>query len=170
MKLEEHRREVKQKEREIEKLRQKTEEKSGPDPSEVQSLRDKVKHLEREAREARKRAKKAESDARKSVEQASSQASSSPAPAASGDGVAVDPERVVESIEKWVESHRSDRRAVTLHVHPFTAAYLHRPVPSYQTEWFMKYYVRVHIESDPSMSPLDYRFVDTRSGAVLDEA
>jgi hypothetical protein len=34
----------------------------------------------------------------------------------------------------------------------------------------MKYYVRVHIESDPSMSPLDYRFVDTRSGAVLDEA
>ncbi|PEN11353.1 ribonuclease G [Longibacter salinarum] len=169
MKLEESRRQLNQKESEIEKLREKADEGgSGPDPSELQSLRDKLKHYQREAREARKRAKKAESDARKATEKA--ETSTNRAPAASGDGVAVDPEQVVRSIEEWVEAHRSDRRAVTLHVHPFTAAFLHRPVPSYQTEWFMKYYVRVHIESDPTMSPLDYRFVDTRSGAVLEEA
>ncbi|HHP7239624.1 Rne/Rng family ribonuclease [Longibacter sp.] len=168
MQLEESRQAVKQKEREIEKLRQKADDSSGPDESELQSLRDKLKHYQREAREAEKRAEKAEEKARNAAK--SSDAGSKTVPASSGDGVAVDPEQVVHSIEKWVESHRSDRRAVTLHVHPFTAAFLHRPVPSYQTKWFMKYYVRVHIESDPTMSPLDYRFVDTRTGSVLEEA
>jgi len=167
IKLEERQRELKKQERRIKQLKDQAG--RSPDSSELQSLRDKVKHLESEAEKARERAKKAEADARRTAQKKKQQRQKQRPPATSGDGVAVDPDSVINAIEQWVESHRSDLRAVTLHVHPFTAAFLHRPVPSYQTEWFMKYYVRVHIESDASMSPLDYRFVDTRSGAVIDE-
>ena len=177
IKLEERQRELKEQERKIKELKdQSGNEGSGdrPDPSEVQGLRDKVQHLEDKAKKARERARKAERESRRKVEerkkQQTQQQTQKRPPATSGDGVAVDPDSVINAIEQWVESHRSDRRAVTLHVHPFTAAFLHRPVPSYQTEWFMKYYVRVHIESDASMSPLDFRFVDARSGAVLNDA
>jgi ribonuclease G len=173
IKLEERQRELKEQERKIKELKDQSENGSAddrPDPSELQSLRDKVQHLEGEAKKARQRARKAERQARRKAEERKKQQSQQRPPATSGDGVAVDPESVINAIEQWVESHRSDRRAVTLHVHPFTAAFLHRPVPSYQTEWFMKYYVRVHIEPDASMSPLDFRFVDTRSGAVLNDA
>ena len=167
IKLEERQRELKKQERRIKQLKDQAG--RSPDSSELQSCRDKVKHLESEAEKARERAKKAEADARRTAQKKKQQRQKQRPPATSGDGVAVDPDSVINAIEQWVESHRSDLRAVTLHVHPFTAAFLHRPVPSYQTEWFMKYYVRVHIESDASMSPLDYRFVDTRSGAVIDE-
>jgi len=173
MKLEERRSELKKQERKIEELREAAE--SAPSNEnadrELQSLRDKVKALQREARAAQNRAQKAEDEARKAAETGRSEpAPSSQMPAASGDGVAVDPESVIASIERWVESHRNSRRAVTLHVHPFTAAYLHRPVPSYQTTWFMKHLVRVHIEPDATMSPVGYRFVDTETGDVIEEA
>ena len=169
IKLEDRQRELNEQERKIKKLRDQSEDGSADersDSSEIQSLRDKVKQLKSEAKKARERARKAEKNKRRKAENQKQQHP----PATSGDGVVVDPDRVINAIEQWVESHRSDRRAVTLHVHPFTAAFLHRPVPSYQTEWFMKYYVRVHIEPDASMSPLDYRFVDARSGAVLNDA
>jgi len=177
IKLEERQRELKEQERKIKELKDQSGNEGSedrPDPSEVQGLRDKVQHLEDKAKKARERARKAERESRRKVEerkkQQTQQQTQKRPPATSGDGVAVDPDSVINAIEQWVESHRSDRRAVTLHVHPFTAAFLHRPVPSYQTEWFMKYYVRVHIESDASMSPLDFRFVDARSGAVLNDA
>jgi len=173
MKLEERRSELKKQERKIEELREAAESAPSNEDAdrELQSLRDKVKALQREARAAQNRAQKAEDEARKAAETGRSEpAPSSQMPAASGDGVAVDPENVIASIERWVESHRNSRRAVTLHVHPFTAAYLHRPVPSYQTTWFMKHLVRVHIEPDATMSPVGYRFVDTETGDVIEEA
>jgi len=173
MKLEERRSELKKQERKIEELREAAESTPSNEDAdrELQSLRDKVKQLQREARAAQNRAQKAEDEARKAAETGHTEpAPSSQMPAASGDGVAVDPENVIASIERWVESHRNSRRAVTLHVHPFTAAYLHRPVPSYQTTWFMKHLVRVHIEPDATMSPVGYRFVDTETGDVIEEA
>jgi len=173
MKLEERRSELKKQERKIEELREAAESAPSNEDAdrELQSLRDKVKELQREARAAQNRAQKAEDEARKAAETGRTEpAPSSQMPAASGDGVAVDPENVIASIERWVESHRSSRRAVTLHVHPFTAAYLHRPVPSYQTTWFMKHLVRVHIEPDATISPVGYRFVDTETGDVIEEA
>ena len=173
MKLEERRSELKKQERKIEELREAAESAPSDEDAdrELQSLRDKVKELQREARAAQNRAQKAEDEARKAAETGRTEpAPSSQMPVASGDGVAVDPENVIASIERWVESHRSSRRAVTLHVHPFTAAYLHRPVPSYQTTWFMKHLVRVHIEPDATISPVGYRFVDTETGDVIEEA
>ena len=173
MKLEERRSELKKQERKIEELREAAESAPSDEDAdrELQSLRDKVKELQQEARAAQNRAQKAEDEARKAAETGRTEpAPSSQMPAASGDGVAVDPENVIASIERWVESHRSSRRAVTLHVHPFTAAYLHRPVPSYQTTWFMKHLVRVHIEPDATISPVGYRFVDTETGDVIEEA
>jgi len=65
--------------------------------------------------------------------------------------------------------HKSERRAITLRVHPFTAAYLHRPVPSYPTQWFMEHLVRVHLDTDDDLSPLAYHVVDTRTGQPLVE-
>jgi len=55
-------------------------------------------------------------------------------------------------------------RAVTLYVHPFTAAYLNRRVPTQPTRWFMKHLVRVRVEPDAEMRPMGFRFMDPRSG------
>lgn len=81
----------------------------------------------------------------------------------------VGPEQLVKRMEEWIVSAktRSSRRAVTLVVHPFTAAYLNRKVPNYTTRWFMKHLVRVRLETDDTLEPMNYRFVDPRTGEDL---
>ena len=132
--------------------------------AEVKRLREKVKQLEQKAKSARSRAAEAEQKARRESQKAAAQQPTS------GDGAAPAHHELVDALETWVANHKGDRRAVTLHVHPFAAAFLHRPVPSYPTQWFMKHLVRVQVETDPSLSPMAYRFTDVRSGEVLDEA
>lgn len=82
-----------------------------------------------------------------------------------------DPEELLAEMEKWLVDYKTmgNRRAVSLRVHPFTAAYLNRKVPNHPTRWFMKHLVRVRLESDDSISPLSFRFFDTRSGEDLTE-
>ena len=81
------------------------------------------------------------------------------------------PQAVVEAIEAWISDYASDgrRRPVTLRVHPFTAAYLRQPVPSYATRWFMDHMVRVHVVEDAALWPLTFRFENAHSGDVLGE-
>jgi ribonuclease G len=75
------------------------------------------------------------------------------------------PSELLDELDAWVEAYKgTGGRAVTLHVHPFTAAYLNRRVPTQPTRWFMKHLVRVRVEPDPAMRPLDYRFTDPRNG------
>ena len=72
------------------------------------------------------------------------------------------PDAFVERLEQWIADHRGQHRAVTVRVHPFTAAFLRRPVPSYPTRWFMDHLVRVHLETDEDLDPLSFRVVDAQ--------
>ncbi len=78
----------------------------------------------------------------------------------------VDPEKLLSEMEQWLVDYKTlgNRRAVTLRVHPFTGAYLNRKVPNHPTRWFMKHLIRVRLEIDDAISPVSYRFLDTRSG------
>ncbi|MGI9174617.1 MAG: Rne/Rng family ribonuclease [Rhodothermales bacterium] len=84
----------------------------------------------------------------------------------------VSPEDLVKQMEGWVTQYKADgnRGAVTLKVHPFTAAFLNRRVPNHPTRWFMKHLVRVRVETDETLDPLVYRFFDARSGEDVTEA
>ncbi|ARA93680.1 MAG: Rne/Rng family ribonuclease [Bacteroidetes bacterium] len=79
------------------------------------------------------------------------------------------PEAMLEALDDWIARYRAQghRRAVTLQVHPFTAAFLNRRVPNYPTRWFMKHLVRIRLETDETMAPGAYRFLDPRSGRPI---
>ena len=81
------------------------------------------------------------------------------------------PEELVREMEQWLIDYKTlgNRRPVTLRVHPFTAAYLNRKVPNHPTRWFMKHLIRVRLEPDDAVSPLAFRFVDSKSGEDLTE-
>ena len=173
---------VEQREREIKKLKQQVpasgddaSKSDAPDRSEeVQELREQVRALKDDLRKAQQRKENAEAKAKERIEQAEAAADAAAdavAAPSGGDGEAgaVRPETLVQDIEQWIADHQSERRAITLRVHPFTAAFLTRPVPSYPTRWFMDYLVRVHVESDASLSPLAYQVDEVGSGKRLTE-
>ena len=76
------------------------------------------------------------------------------------------PSELIEEMETWVLGYkqRGNRGPVELHVHPFTAAYLNKKVPNHPTRWFLKHRLRIRLETDPSLDPLGYRFIDLRTG------
>jgi len=147
--------EVDKREREVERLK---EEDDTPN-EEVTALRQKIRALEEELEAAR---------AQEATEESGPHASS-------GDGAPADadadraPDELVEDIEQWLVSHSDRHRAVTLRVHPFVAAFLRRPVPTYTTRWFMEHLVRVHLEEDADVPPHTFQVVD-ESGAPLPES
>ena len=148
--------EVKQREREIERLK---EEDDTPD-AEVETLRQKIRSLEAELEAAR---------ARQQTEDGTESSSVSAEPPAELQEEAA-PEALVEDIEQWIVEHSDQRRAVTLRVHPFVAAFLRRPVPTYPTRWFMEHLVRVHLEGDADVPPHTFRVADAQSGEPLPES
>jgi len=76
------------------------------------------------------------------------------------------PEELLREIEQWIAAYRKSgqRRSLTLRVHPFTAAYLNRKVPTYPTRWFMKHLLRVRLEATEDVAPTVYAFVDPSTG------
>lgn len=83
----------------------------------------------------------------------------------------VPPAELAGTLQAWVEDFAAagTGRKVTLHLHPYAAAYLQRSVPSYPARWFMHHLVRVRIEADASLAPLDFRFEEPRTGRDLTE-
>ena len=162
---------------------------SGSPNDEVNKLKHEVSRLKRELDEATQAAKDAarkqqEAEQRAAEQRAAEQRAAeqrvadAPPPAdnaadddATDDTPARPPAEFVEALEQWVEDYAKGghRRAVTLRVHPFTAAFLNRSVPSHPTRWFMNHLVRVHIEPDETLSPLAYRFVNPRTGQALQQ-
>jgi ribonuclease G len=153
---------VEQREQEVERLKQ--EDSDDDAQKEIQRLQDKIRTLEKQVEEARTQARTAKQnqqsppagDGEASAPHASVQPSASTA----------SPHEFVEAVEEWITEHRGQHRSVTLRVHPFTAAFLQRPVPTYPTRWFMNHLVRVHLEPDPDLEPSAFRIVDKR-GEVL---
>lgn len=148
--------EVKQREREVEHLK---EEDDTPD-EEVEALRQKIQSLEAELEAAR-----AEQQTEGEIDSSSASAES---PAELQEEAA--PDALVEDIEQWIVEHSDQHRAVTLRVHPFVAAFLRRPVPTYPTRWFMDHLVRVHLEDDANVPPHTFRVADAQSGEPLPES
>ncbi len=72
----------------------------------------------------------------------------------------------VEKVERWIQrfKERKQGRVVHLQVHPFTAAFLTRNIPTLPTRWFLKYLIRVKIRPDEKMAPFRYRFIDPQTG------
>jgi ribonuclease G len=147
--------EVEKREREVKRLKA---EDDTPD-EEVTALRQKIQALEDKLEAAR---------AQQTAENATPRPSSSDGSAASAEGDAA-PDELVEDIEQWLVAHSDTHRAVTLRVHPFVAAFLRRPVPTYTTRWFMEHLVRVHVEADTEVPPHTFQVTD-ESGAPLPES
>ncbi|NBB72081.1 MAG: Rne/Rng family ribonuclease [Bacteroidetes bacterium] len=168
---------VKQQQAEVQRLRNEVQrwkreaQSEDSPPEEVRTLKQEVSRLKRELDEATQAAEQAAADARNAEREAQQhEATRDEAPKAEAAAIQP-PAAFVDSIEQWIQNYAADgnRRAVTLRVHPFTAAFLSRPVPSYPTRWFMNHLVRVHIEADESLSPLAYRFVNPRTGQTLQQ-
>jgi ribonuclease G len=168
---------VKQQQAEVQRLRNEVQrwkreaQSEDSPPDEVRTLKEEVSRLKRELDEATQAAEQAAADARNAEREAQQhEATRDEAPKAEAAAIQP-PAAFVDSIEQWIQNYAADgnRRAVTLRVHPFTAAFLSRPVPSYPTRWFMNHLVRVHIEADESLSPLAYRFVNPRTGQTLQQ-
>jgi ribonuclease G len=155
--------EVEKREREVERLKQKQDPDDG-DSEEVERLREKIRVLEQEVEEAREQAQQSQEQ---QVPAGNGEASAPHASVQSSDEL-TSPSAFVDTVEQWIVDHRDQYRSVTLRVHPFTAAFLRRPVPTYPTRWFMNHLVRVHLEPDDSLEPLSFRAVDER-GQVLTE-
>ena len=160
---------VEAREREMKRLREENEDQDGED---VDRLRNQIQSLEEEVSEAREEARRYREEAKRYEEQVQR------APAPSGDGevaeapsetaeAAASADAFVERLEQWIADHRGQHRAVTVRVHPFTAAFLRRPVPAYPTRWFMDHLVRVHLEADDGVPPLSFEIEHTRSGETL---
>jgi len=148
--------EVEKREREVKRLK---EEDDTPD-AEVETLRQKIQSLEAELEAAR-------AEQQTTDEPDTSSVSAEP-PAEIQEGAA--PEDLVEEIEQWIVDHSDQHRALTLRVHPFVAAFLRRPVPTYTTRWFMEHLVRVHLEDDADVPPHTFRVADAQSGEPLPES
>ncbi|MDX1740952.1 MAG: ribonuclease E/G, partial [Rhodothermales bacterium] len=76
--------------------------------------------------------------------------------------------KVVKRMEQWLERYRSagKKGPLTLHVHPFTEAFLTRTVPSQVTRWRVKFRMRIRLVSDDKMDPMRFRFFDASGNDI----
>jgi ribonuclease G len=81
----------------------------------------------------------------------------------------VGPKELVANIDQWIALYRKEGRRgpLVLRVHSFTAAFLNRPVPTQPTRWFMRYLIRIRLETDDQLHPLAFRFYDPRTGEEI---
>jgi ribonuclease G len=172
--------EVEKREEEVERLKEKQEgEDADAEAAEVEHLREKIRQLEQQVEEARAKAR--EREVREKDQSREQPPPDTPPPTGNGEpqpsgaavqaqGAAASPDEFVEAVEQWITEHRGQHRSVTLRVHPFTAAFLRRPVPTYPTRWFMDHLVRVHLDPDEDLDPLAFRVVDAQGELLADSS
>ena len=66
------------------------------------------------------------------------------------------------SLEKIIKAHKK----VTLHVHPFVAAYLEKGFPSIRSKWFFEHKKWVKIIPRDAYTYLEYHFFDDKGKAI----
>jgi len=160
---------VQKREKEVERLKEEQEQADADEKAaEVEHLREKIRHLERQVKEAREASSEppAEQDEPRPPSGNGEASAETPVHTPSTEA---SPNEFVEAVEQWITEHSDQHRSVTLRVHPFTAAFLRRPVPTYPTRWFMDHLVRVHLDPDDDLDPLSFRVVDPK-GEVLTES
>jgi len=63
-----------------------------------------------------------------------------------------------------MQSHPKSK--LSLHVHPFLAAYFKQGLPSLQMKWFMKYYKWVQVVGANDFSVTDYKFFENNEDEI----
>lgn len=78
----------------------------------------------------------------------------------------VAPEELIKELEQWLATYKKSKKkgALTLRIHPFTAAYMNRKMIKQATRWYFKYKIRVQLDLDKKINPMTFRFIDTESG------
>lgn len=81
----------------------------------------------------------------------------------------IDIDDIVARMDAWAADYKKlgRRKPVNLHVHPLMASYLMRKVPSLPTRWLMRYFVRIRIVPDATISPFKFLFIDPSNGNDL---
>lgn len=132
-------------------------------PTQPSPRRSEDRTSKEQGQEARSK-ERGEGKSHRSKPAASARGRSTAAPAAPPER---SPQELLQEIEQWIAAYRKtgQRRSLTLRVHPFTAAYLNRKVPTYPTRWFMKHLLRVRLEPTDEVAPTAYAFVDPGTGA-----
>ncbi len=158
--------EVEKREEEVERLRQQS---SSGDPDakqKIERMRQKIRELEQQVEEARAEARNSAS--KQAAPSDNGEAATPPSDVQPAKELPA-PDEFVDALEQWITDHQDQHRSITIQVHPFTAAFLRRPVPTYPTRWFMKHLVRVHLETDDDLDPQSFRVVNAQ-GEVLADA
>jgi ribonuclease G len=60
-----------------------------------------------------------------------------------------------------------NKSGLTLHIHPFVAAFLKKGFPSQRVKWFLKFYRWVKIKENPEFSILQYQFFDENQEEII---
>jgi len=163
-------RKVQKREKEVERLKdEQAEDDADEKAAEAERLREKIRHLERQVEEARAAAQQPPTEGDASRAPAGDGEASTETPVHTPSATA-SPQELLEAVEQWITEHSDRHRSVTLRVHPFTAAFLQRPVPTYPTRWFMDHLVRVHLETDDALDPLSFRVEDTQGELLTDSS
>ncbi|WP_438966104.1 Rne/Rng family ribonuclease [Flavobacterium sp.] len=71
-------------------------------------------------------------------------------------------DKIAFSLEKIIKAHKK----VTLHVHPFVAAYLEKGFPSIRSKWFFEHKKWVKIIPRDAYTYLEYHFFDDKGKAI----
>jgi ribonuclease G len=160
---------VQKREKEMKRLKDEQEDDDADEKAaEAERLREKIRHLERQVEEARAAAQEPRAEGDGSPTPAGDGEASADAPVHTPSALG-SPSEFLEAVEQWITEHSDRHRSVTLRVHPFTAAFLQRPVPTHPTRWFMEHLVRVHLEPDDDLAPLSFRVEDPQ-GELLTES
>ena len=77
------------------------------------------------------------------------------------------PAELVASVEEWLHAYTQVQEhagGIRLVVHPFTAAYLSRGLLNMRRRWQLRYKLKVHLETNGTLSPMVFRCLDPDTG------
>ncbi len=81
----------------------------------------------------------------------------------------MNPKDLISKIERWITNFKKSGRTgkVKLRVHPFTASFLQGGFPSQVLRWYLRFGVRLKIESDPKVDPMTFKMFDAKSSTEI---
>ena len=81
----------------------------------------------------------------------------------------MNPKDLISKIERWITNFKKSGRSgtVKLRVHPFTASYFRSGFPSQALRWYLRFGVRLKVESDPKVDPMSFRMFDGKSSTEI---
>lgn len=78
-------------------------------------------------------------------------------------------DRINQTLQGIVDRKDKDLSKMSLHVHPFVAAYLKQGIPSIQMKWFMKYKRWIKIVPRDAYKYLQFNFLDLNKNTLYNE-